>query len=124
MYQDVIPRPKNRSRRLFVLLPFGLLSLFGLLTLARFASSRRWGTTAQLRDLTVASGKGGGETFVYATPCPEIVPYEVHPIRTLMEQARKKWDEKVARQSRTYDEAVSEYRRRYRREPPKGFQMW
>ncbi|WVQ95730.1 hypothetical protein IAU59_002829 [Kwoniella sp. CBS 9459] len=48
----------------------------------------------------------------------------VHPIYQLIRDARVEWDEKVKRQSKTLKEAVEEYKRRYRRMPPKGFDKW
>ncbi|GFZ52401.1 hypothetical protein JCM24511_10174 [Saitozyma sp. JCM 24511] len=45
----------------------------------------------------------------------------LHPIYQLIRDARAAWDEKLERQSQTLDEAVEEYRRRYGRQPPKGF---
>lgn len=47
-----------------------------------------------------------------------------HPIHVLIDRAEKKWKEKVERQSRTLSEAVREYKHRYRRNPPKGFDDW
>lgn len=64
------------------------------------------------------------ETYRYATPSPELDPYEPHPIHGLVADARRKWDAKVARQSTTLNEASDEYRRRYSREPPPGFDKW
>ena len=49
---------------------------------------------------------------------------EQHPILELIANAEKKWDELVARQSKTLKEAVQEYKRRYMRNPPKGFEKW
>jgi hypothetical protein len=47
-----------------------------------------------------------------------------HPIFDLIERAEAEWDAKLRRQSRSLDEAVAEYRRRYGRSPPKGFDRW
>lgn len=47
-----------------------------------------------------------------------------HPIPKLMADAREKFEEKVARQSKNLGSAVKEYRRRYKRDPPKGFDIW
>lgn len=47
-----------------------------------------------------------------------------HPIPALMKRAKKQWEELKGRQSKTFAEAVREYRRRYDREPPKGFDKW
>lgn len=62
--------------------------------------------------------------YLHATSNPSAQPYEVHPIHTLMANAKRAWKEKVDRQSTTLDEAVKEYRRRYGREPPRGFDVW
>ncbi|GAA5909757.1 hypothetical protein JCM6882_002666 [Rhodosporidiobolus microsporus] len=47
-----------------------------------------------------------------------------HPIHRLIRDAESAWHEKVSRQSRTLEEAVAEYRRRYNQPPPKGFDKW
>lgn len=47
-----------------------------------------------------------------------------HPIHQLIQDARHAWDTKVAKQSRTLSQAVDEYRRRYKRSPPRGFDKW
>jgi hypothetical protein len=49
---------------------------------------------------------------------------EQHPILELIANAEKKWDELQKRQSKTLKEAVAEYKRRYMRNPPKGFDKW
>ncbi|GAA5979776.1 hypothetical protein JCM5350_002045 [Sporobolomyces pararoseus] len=51
-------------------------------------------------------------------------PKGKHPIHQLIERAEEKWKDKLARQSRTLAEAVAEYKQRYRRNPPKGFDDW
>lgn len=48
----------------------------------------------------------------------------IHPIPKLMSDARTKYKALLARQSRSLSEAVAEYRRRYKRDPPKGFDDW
>lgn len=47
-----------------------------------------------------------------------------HPIPKLMDQAEARFREKVDRQSKTLQAAVKEYKRRYERNPPKGFDDW
>ena len=47
-----------------------------------------------------------------------------HPINKLVRNARIEFEEQLARQSKTLEEAVSEYRLRYHRDPPPGFEMW
>lgn len=47
-----------------------------------------------------------------------------HPIYDLVERAESAWNAKLHRASTTYKQLVSEYRRRYRRAPPPGFDKW
>lgn len=47
-----------------------------------------------------------------------------HPIPQLMEEAEEKYRKKLGSQSKTLKAAVAEYRRRYGRAPPKGFDAW
>lgn len=49
---------------------------------------------------------------------------KVHPIYQLIREARETWDTKMAQQSRSLQEAVATYRKRYSRPPPKGFDRW
>lgn len=61
----------------------------------------------------------------YITPLESFdAPPAPHPILTLIERAQANWKNKVARQSRSLKEAAQEYRRRYTRNPPKGFDEW
>jgi len=48
----------------------------------------------------------------------------MHPIYELISRAEKEWQGKLDRASKTLDQAVAEYRRRYLRAPPKGFELW
>ena len=48
----------------------------------------------------------------------------VHPILELIERAEKEWKGKLDNASKTLDEAVAEYKRRYGRKPPLGFDDW
>ena len=54
----------------------------------------------------------------------EVNPAGVHPIFELTKRAQKEWDAKLSRSSKTFEEAVIEYRRRYGRMPPRGFDRW
>lgn len=47
-----------------------------------------------------------------------------HPIEILMAENSKRWNKFLARQSTTLEEAVAEYKRRYKRLPPRGFDRW
>lgn len=65
------------------------------------------------------------ETYAYAVPDPNVEDsYAEHPIHGLIREGKEQWAAKVARQSKTYEAAVHEYKRRYRREPPPGFDKW
>lgn len=106
-----------RSRLLYM--TGGVLSLFFLIHLL-FPSSNRILTT---KSWTSASSTVLRSKFLRAkaqAPKPPIV----HPIPGLIANARKEFDQKLARQSRTLSAAVVEYERRYNRKPPKGFDDW
>ncbi|ODN95887.1 hypothetical protein L198_04506 [Cryptococcus wingfieldii CBS 7118] len=49
---------------------------------------------------------------------------EVHPILELMARSQEKWETLLASQSKTFPQAVTEYTRRYGRQPPRGFDQW
>lgn len=51
-------------------------------------------------------------------------PNGPHPIFELMQNAEDEWNRRLARASKTFAEAVAEYRRRYGRAPPLGFDKW
>ncbi|ODO05163.1 hypothetical protein L198_01851 [Cryptococcus wingfieldii CBS 7118] len=51
-------------------------------------------------------------------------PDAPHPIPLLLDLGEKRWEELLSRQSRTLEEAVREYMRRYGRRPPRGFDKW
>lgn len=54
----------------------------------------------------------------------EVNPLGRHPIHDLIERGEKEWNAKLKKQSKSLDEAVTEYERRYKRAPPKGFDDW
>ena len=47
-----------------------------------------------------------------------------HPIPRLMVEAEENFKQLLSRQSTTLKKAVAEYKRRYGRHPPKGFDQW
>ena len=47
-----------------------------------------------------------------------------HPIPHLMDEAERRFRALLSRQSRSLRAAVAEYKRRYGRNPPKGFDAW
>ena len=54
----------------------------------------------------------------------KVNPRGQHPIYDLIEKGKENWDGKLRKASRTLREAVNEYRRRYGRAPPRGFDRW
>lgn len=51
-------------------------------------------------------------------------PDGAHPIFELMSRAEDSWKTKLKKASKSLDDAVAEYRRRYHRAPPRGFDDW
>ncbi|KAF9446462.1 glycosyltransferase family 90 protein, partial [Macrolepiota fuliginosa MF-IS2] len=47
-----------------------------------------------------------------------------HPIPKLMDDADDAYRAKLGKQSKSLEEAVAEYRKRYKRDPPRGFDEW
>ena len=76
------------------------------------------------RPLTEAEIEARAQHTFHPNGLLLVNPRGRHPISVLIERAEKRWKDKVARQSRTLSQAVSEYKRRYRRNPPKGFDDW
>lgn len=48
----------------------------------------------------------------------------IHPIPRLMASAQSRFKQLLSRQSKTLNQAVREYRRRYKIDPPLGFDEW
>jgi hypothetical protein len=55
---------------------------------------------------------------------PQQRPIIKHPIPKLMTQAVDNFESKLDRQSKTLEQAVAEYKKRYNMNPPKGFDDW
>lgn len=51
-------------------------------------------------------------------------PSRLHPIPALMAEGNVKWAALLAAQSRNVSAAAGEYRRRYKLDPPDGFDLW
>lgn len=47
-----------------------------------------------------------------------------HPILALLKEGEEKWDKKLSGQSKTIEEAVEKYTKKWNRNPPKGFDRW
>ncbi|KAJ3975638.1 glycosyl transferase family 90-domain-containing protein [Lentinula raphanica] len=68
--------------------------------------------------------KAKGQHIFQQDGLVEVNPRGAHPIFELMNRAEEAWGEKLRKASTSLDEAIGEYRRRYRRNPPKGFDKW
>ncbi|KAK4054449.1 hypothetical protein OIV83_000943 [Microbotryomycetes sp. JL201] len=134
--------PRGRVHPLLLVPAF----LLGLLLASTGAFERakniNWRAHGALgRDLAskaVYQIHGSGHLFLHSSsldptsvtsPIPaelaRLAPKNVrHPILDLMANATAQWEAKLARQSRTLDEAVAEYKRRHGRKPPAGFDQW
>lgn len=70
------------------------------------------------------SSRPSAETPGQAHPNHPQIPEQPHPIHLLMDGARRLWEKKLGRQSKSLREATEEYEHRYGRRPPKGFADW
>ena len=48
----------------------------------------------------------------------------LHPITHLIAEAEQEWENMLRRQSQSLEQAVREYKRRYKMNPPAGFDSW
>ncbi|KAF2455901.1 hypothetical protein BDY21DRAFT_349016 [Lineolata rhizophorae] len=109
-------RRRMRARHLVILVT--IVSLIGL-------------TLTHLRHPFSHSSGGNGKIFPppRATPEKPLDPLPVgttssHPIDILINQNDEQFAQLVERQSKTLEEAVAEYRRRYGMHPPPHFDRW
>ncbi|RSL90475.1 hypothetical protein CEP51_000705 [Fusarium floridanum] len=74
---------------------------------------------------TPGSEATGDKVSTEGSPNPKPVPESgVHPITYLIKNAQREFEEAKARQSKSLQEAVVEYRRRYGMPPPPHFDKW
>lgn len=59
-----------------------------------------------------------------AVPAIEYTSTTTHPIRYLISEARRTFDDRLSGQSKSLSEAVAEYKHRYRLPPPPHFDKW
>ncbi|KAM0748929.1 hypothetical protein T439DRAFT_290975 [Meredithblackwellia eburnea MCA 4105] len=73
-------------------------------------------------------GNGVEHGFKLPPPRPDgrllVKEGKPHPIYGLMRNALRQWKSLQGRQSKSFREAVAEYKRRHGRPPPKGFDKW
>lgn len=110
-------RHRLSLKRLFTLslwLTFGGCALLAFLALS---SPRKHFAIFPGRATRYSDVEGAGVTV------PESLLLE-HPIKTLFRKSEADFDELLSRQSATFEVAALEYLRRYRRDPPPGFEIW
>jgi hypothetical protein len=59
-----------------------------------------------------------------SAPTPAPVQTLTNPILALLRDGERKWKDMVSRQSKTLEQAVDEYKLRWHRNPPLGFDHW
>ena len=55
---------------------------------------------------------------------PNITSGHQHPIEVLVDDASQKYSRMLANQSKSLEQAIANYKKRYHREPPPGFDDW
>lgn len=59
-----------------------------------------------------------------STPSADASESLTNPILGLLRDGERKWQDMLSQQSKTLEEAVQEYKTRWGRNPPKGFDEW
>ncbi|PNS13811.1 hypothetical protein CAC42_3304 [Sphaceloma murrayae] len=96
-----------------------LLLLIGVMYVRRHEPPRASGWIQRLRSTQATTL----QTF-YLNRVQELAESREHPVKALHEKAMRKLDAMLKRQSKTLEQAEAEYKRRYRRNPPPGFDKW
>lgn len=106
--------------------PFPLKRLFGAFTSGSASSSSSSSSNRAQQEQAeslLASSPNGGHTF-HPNGLLLVNPKGRHPIHVLIDHAEKKWRDLVKKQSDNIDDATAEYKRRYKRNPPAGWEGW
>ncbi|KAL3427079.1 capsule-associated protein [Phlyctema vagabunda] len=115
-------RRRMRSRQLLLVIGVLIFAAFSLYTLRQPAISIARGTTTTDTITKLPSGPEAPASEAEGTPAYHVG--SSHPIWQLIKDAEKDFEKKKAAQSKTLDEAVAEYRRRYGIPPPPNFDKW
>ena len=82
-------------------------------------------TTLRVRPTSSpAAGSSWFSSIVITKPWSSATKPTQHPVVARVAEARDRLSKPRPRQSKTFDEAVAEYKRRYKRAPPNGFDKW
>ncbi len=71
-----------------------------------------------------SSGESGAAPSHGYPPPVSHRPTLTNPILGLLRDGERKWQDMIAKQSKTLEQAVQEYKDRWNRMPPKGFDEW
>jgi hypothetical protein len=82
------------------------------------------GTTHDYIEYEDVPGEVPQHSYDVSSGLLTVNPNGPHPIFELTQRAEERWAAKLARASKTLPQAVNEYRRRYNRHPPLGFDHW
>jgi hypothetical protein len=82
------------------------------------------GLYAGRRSTSLASTPRGDRQWTLPSFTQSETILKDHPIPRLMAEAEEDFKQLLSRQSTTLKKAVAEYKRRYGRNPPKGFDQW
>ncbi|KAI6371831.1 hypothetical protein MCOR25_003860 [Pyricularia grisea] len=97
-----------------------LLIAASIFTFSVLLTSDHHGWPFDLPDLLVFSFASTG----YSIPTDPPGAWANHPVALLHERAKDSFNDLIQRQSRTAKDASIEYKRRYRCDPPPGFNEW
>ncbi|WWC70776.1 uncharacterized protein I206_104727 [Kwoniella pini CBS 10737] len=127
MIPHSVPRPIRRPKKiLYLMVIFFLLYWFGIrhgLGIERIPPPPLGFAVKGGRRGRRSSLFWGDKGTATLLPSREGTKSE-HPIYELMERAETRWTNLLSSQSKTLQQAVSEYRKRYRISPPAGFEAW
>ena len=82
------------------------------------------GLYAGRRSLSPSSSPRANNQWTLSSFTQSRTTLNEHPIPRLMAEAEENFKQLLSRQSTTLKKAVVEYKRRYGRNPPKGFDQW
>ena len=85
---------------------------------------RHWLLVFCLAFITLTIFKSRVHLTTIASALTHTSESRTHPIEVLVQNARKKYDDKLSAQSKTLAAACHEYRARYGFNPPRGFDKW
>jgi hypothetical protein len=115
----------RQAKRLISICAIVTLSLYVFLySLQVLVPNRKWLLPERFRTQSAIAAEEQPLPPPGTTAEHELPPEHWHPVELLHRAARSAFADLTGRQSRNVDEAVDEYVRRYKRQPPPGFDIW